>query len=100
MDLQLREHRVIVTAGANGIGRAIVEAFLAEGARVATCDIDEAGLESLPAEVIRHRVDVGDTKALGDFIDAAIADLGGLDCLVNNAGIAGPRRGSRRRAAR
>ncbi|RJE84518.1 SDR family oxidoreductase [Paracoccus onubensis] len=90
MDLQLAGHRVIVTAGANGIGRAIVEAFLAEGARVATCDIDEAGLESLPSGVIRHRVDVGDTKGLGDFIDTAIAGLGGLDCLVNNAGIAGP----------
>ncbi|RCW88818.1 SDR family oxidoreductase [Paracoccus lutimaris] len=90
MDLNLNGHRVIVTAGANGIGRAIVEAFLAEGARVATCDIDEEGLASLPGEVFRQRVDVGDTDALRGFIRASVAELGGLDCLVNNAGIAGP----------
>ncbi|MFD1881946.1 SDR family oxidoreductase [Paracoccus pacificus] len=89
MDLQLNGHRVIVTAGANGIGRAIVDAFLAEGARVATCDIDETGLDALPDEVFRRRVDVGDAPALIGFIDAAAAGLGGLDCLVNNAGIAG-----------
>lgn len=90
MDMNLRGHRVIVTAGANGIGRAIVEAFLAEGARVATCDIDEDGLASLPEDVIRARVDVADPGALRGFIRDAVADLGGLDCLVNNAGIAGP----------
>ena len=49
MDLELRGHRVIVTAGAAGIGRAIVEAFLAEGARVATCDIDAQGLATRAA---------------------------------------------------
>ncbi|MDO6587782.1 SDR family oxidoreductase [Salipiger sp. 1_MG-2023] len=90
MDLNLTGARVIVTAGANGIGRAIVEGFLAEGARVATCDIDEAGLASLPEAVFRTRVDVSDKAALGAFMDAAAAQLGGIDCLVNNAGIAGP----------
>lgn len=90
MDLQLKGHRVIVTAGANGIGRTIVEAFLAEGARVATCDIDEAGLERLPSGVSHHCVDIADTQALANFVDAATTSLGGLDCLVNNAGIAGP----------
>lgn len=90
MDLHLKEQRAIVTAGANGIGRAIVEAFLAEGVRVATCDIDGDALQTLPSEVICHRIDVSDTDALGNFIETAAADLGGLDCLVNNAGIAGP----------
>ncbi|WP_312525862.1 SDR family oxidoreductase [Paracoccus sp. (in: a-proteobacteria)] len=90
MDLQLTGHRVIVTAGANGIGRAIVEAFLAEGAQVATCDIDQDGLNSLPNSVFQRRVDVGDPSQLRDFIDLAAEWLGGLDCLVNNAGIAGP----------
>lgn len=90
MDLDLRGHRVIVTAGAAGIGRAIVEAFLAEGARVATCDIDAEGLATLPDQVLRQSVDVGDAGALRDFIRQSVADLGGLDCLVNNAGIAGP----------
>lgn len=90
MDLSLGNARIIVTAGAGGIGRAIVDAFLAEGAQVATCDIDEAGLATLPETVFRRRVDVQDETALTGFMDDAIAALGGLDCLVNNAGIAGP----------
>lgn len=90
MDLFLKDARVIVTAGAGGIGRAIVEGFLAEGARVATCDIDAAGLSSLPEGVFARQVDVSDRAALAGFVDAAAAGLGGIDCLVNNAGIAGP----------
>ncbi len=90
MKLELEGARVIVTAGAQGIGRAIVEGFLAEGARVATCDIDEAALASLPAEVWRQGCDVSDAAQIGAFMQAAIAELGGLDVLVNNAGIAGP----------
>ena len=60
MNLELEGARVIVTAGAQGIGRAIVEGFVAEGARVATCDIDAAALASLPDEVWRQRCDVLD----------------------------------------
>lgn len=90
MDLNLADARVIVTAGAAGIGRAIVDGFLAEGARVATCDIDEQALATLPAEVFARRVDVADAAALRGFVAEAAAHLGGLDCLVNNAGIAGP----------
>lgn len=90
MDLDLSGARVIVTAGAGGIGRAIVEAFRSAGARVAVCDIDAAALAGLPPDVPAHRVDVADRAALAAFVDAAVADLGGLDCLVNNAGIAGP----------
>lgn len=90
MDLGLEGARVLVTAGASGIGRAIVDAFLAEGAQVATCDIDGAALASLPEAVYARQVDVADAGRLGSFVDDAIARLGGLDCLVNNAGIAGP----------
>ena len=90
MELNLSGARVIVTAGANGIGRAIVDGFLSEGARVATCDIDETALASLPGEVMARRVDVADADALRAFVAAAIDALGGLDCLVNNAGVAGP----------
>jgi NAD(P)-dependent dehydrogenase (short-subunit alcohol dehydrogenase family) len=90
MELNLSGARVIVTAGANGIGRAIVDGFLSEGAGVATCDIDETALASLPCEVMARRVDVADGDALRAFVAAAIDALGGLDCLVNNAGIAGP----------
>ncbi|MBD3680087.1 MAG: SDR family oxidoreductase [Rhodobacteraceae bacterium] len=90
MKLELEGARVIVTAGAQGIGRAIVEAYLSEGARVATCDIDEVALETLPADVYRQRADMGDASQIADFMAAAQAHLGGLDILVNNAGIAGP----------
>lgn len=90
MKLDLDGARVIVTAGAQGIGRAIVDAYLAEGARVATCDIDERALGTLPEEVFRLRTDMGDAAQVGAFMEAALAHLGGLDVLVNNAGIPGP----------
>ncbi|MFZ7091247.1 SDR family oxidoreductase [Primorskyibacter sp. 2E233] len=90
MKLELEGARVIVTAGAQGIGRAIVEAYLSEGARVATCDIDETALDTLPAEVFRQRADMADASQIAGFMAAAQAHLGGLDILVNNAGIAGP----------
>lgn len=90
MDLFLANARVIVTAGAGGIGRAIVESFREAGARVATCDIDEAALATLPDDVWRRRVDVAQSDVLAQFVDDAVGALGGLDCLVNNAGIAGP----------
>lgn len=90
MELRLSGARVIVTAGAAGIGRAIVEGFLAEGARVATCDIDADALADLPEGTFGRRVDVSNTTALRTFLDEALEWLGGIDCLVNNAGVAGP----------
>lgn len=90
MDLGLKGAKVIVTAGAGGIGRVIVERFLAEDAQVATCDIDSAALQSLPPLALADQVDVADEATFTAFMDRAIATLGGLDCLVNNAGIAGP----------
>lgn len=90
MELNLGGSKVLVTAGAAGIGRAIVDGFLAEGAAVAVCDIDQEALETLPDTVFRKQVDVAVADDLGAFVDAAIDHLGGIDCLVNNAGIAGP----------
>lgn len=90
MDLGLSGLRVLVTAGGGGIGRAVVEAFLEEGARVFTCDVDAQALETLPAGVGRTVTDVGERAQVAAMMDAAVADLGGLDVLVNNAGIAGP----------
>lgn len=90
MTHQLEGQRAIVTAGASGIGRAIVDAMTDAGMTVATCDIDQAALDTLPAGVFARQVDVADEAALTGFIRDSIAHLGGLDCLVNNAGIAGP----------
>lgn len=90
MDFSLNGARIIITAGAGGIGRAIVDGFREAGAKVAICDIDEAALATLPEDLFRQKVDVSDSNALAQFVDAAVEQLGGLDCLVNNAGIAGP----------
>src|SRR5947207_3750482 len=90
MNLSATGMRVVVTAGGAGIGRAIAEAFVDHGARVHVCDIDEAALSSLPQKITRTRADVAllaDVERL--FADVERA-LGGLDVLVNNAGIAGP----------
>ncbi len=93
MDLTIKGLRVLVTAGANGIGRATARAFAAEGAKVHICDVDEKALaemaQSDPA-ITRSVCDVSDRKAVARLFEETIAVLGGLDCLVNNAGIAGP----------
>ena len=90
MHLSANGMRVLVTAGGAGIGRAIAQTFVDHGARVHACDIDEAALKSLPEQVTRTRADV----ALLADVERLFADversLGGLDVLVNNAGIAGP----------
>lgn len=93
MDLNIKGLRVLVTAGAGGIGREIVRAFLREGARVHACDIDREALDGLTREhpdATCTVCDVADRDAVRQTVDAAVAALGGLDVLVNNAGIAGP----------
>ena len=91
MDTGLDGARVIVTAGAGGIGREIARAFREEGAVVAVCDVDEEAIASIDDDGIRARVcDVSDREALRTFIAESAGAMGGLDCLVNNAGIAGP----------
>ncbi|WP_029048261.1 SDR family oxidoreductase [Cupriavidus sp. amp6] len=92
-DESLAGKRVLVTAGADGIGLEITRAFIEAGARAAVCDVSGASLERIAAElpgVLAVRADVSredDVEALFRAIDAG---LGGLDVLVNNAGVAGP----------
>ena len=93
MDLALQGFRVFVSAGANGIGLSIVESFLTEGAEIATCDVDEASLNALAQKyptIHTYLCDVSDSGAIQGVIHSAAARMGGIDCLVNNAGIAGP----------
>ena len=93
MDLGIKGLRVIVTAGAAGIGREVARAFLREGATVHVCDVDRQALAELASSDPQLKAavcDVSDREATTRFVDAAAAALGGLDCLINNAGIAGP----------
>jgi NAD(P)-dependent dehydrogenase (short-subunit alcohol dehydrogenase family) len=93
MELGIGGLRVIVTAGAGGIGLAIARAFVREGARVHVCDVDPDSLARLgesDAAITSSVCDVSDRTQVARFFDEALAKLGGLDCLVNNAGIAGP----------
>ena len=82
--------RVLITAGASGIGREIARAFKAQDARVFVCDLDEAGLASAANEgLLTTRCDMSVRAEIERMVPAAIDALGGLDVLVNNAGIAG-----------
>jgi NAD(P)-dependent dehydrogenase (short-subunit alcohol dehydrogenase family) len=85
--------RVLITAGAGGIGLAIARAFHAGGARVYVCDVDTQALERLSAEmlgVFTRRCSVGERAETTAMVADAVEQLGGLDVLVNNAGIGGP----------
>jgi len=92
MSLELDGLRAVVTAGGAGIGRAIVERLVADGARVATCDIDAGSVDSIGSldGVEAHVADVTSTRSIDDFMASAIATFGGIDLLVNNAGVTGP----------
>ncbi|SHN39312.1 SDR family oxidoreductase [Rhizobacter sp. OV335] len=85
--------RVLVTAGANGIGAAIARAFHETGARVHVCDIDRSAIDRLTTELPGVTGSMADASVAAD-VDLVFDDVqgafGGLDVLVNNAGIAGP----------
>jgi NAD(P)-dependent dehydrogenase (short-subunit alcohol dehydrogenase family) len=78
----------LVTGGANGIGRAIVERFLDEGARVALVDREPA--PALGGEVTAFQFDLAETERLHELVAAVEEAVGPLDVLVNNAGIFEP----------
>ena len=88
LPLDLTGLRVAITAGAGGIGRVIADSFAACGAELFVSDVDEAALASCKHPSMR--ADAGSVADLEAFMDAALGRLGGLDVLVNNAGIAGP----------
>jgi len=93
MDMGIRGLRAMVSAGAGGIGLEIARAFVAEGARVHVCDMDAVAIARLSGSdeaISATECDISDRAQVARFFDEGIARLGGLDCLVCSAGIAGP----------
>jgi NAD(P)-dependent dehydrogenase (short-subunit alcohol dehydrogenase family) len=90
--------RVLVTGGASGIGLVIARAFVDAGSRVHVCDASQDAITALLREeesrecnaITTTLADVSDRAAVGRVFDDVRTHLGGLDVLVNNAGIAGP----------
>jgi NAD(P)-dependent dehydrogenase (short-subunit alcohol dehydrogenase family) len=82
----------VVTGGASGLGRAMVERFAAEGARVVIADIDADAGEALAAELgdvaAFRSTDVTDVDQVQALVDATVARFGSLHVMVNNAGVA------------
>ena len=86
--------KVVVTAGASGIGLAIAQTFLTNGAQVFICDVAPQPLDATLSENAGLQgavADVGKPSSVEAFFKQAIAAMGGIDVLVNNAGIGGPR---------
>jgi NAD(P)-dependent dehydrogenase (short-subunit alcohol dehydrogenase family) len=89
--MRLQGRRCLVTGGASGIGRATVQAFAREGARVAIVDVDGDGASRLAGELdgaLALHTDVADENAMEEAFRAVDAELGGLDVVVAGAGIA------------
>lgn len=87
--------KVLVTAGASGIGLAISRAFHAAGSQVYMCDINEDGMARAASGMqglLTRRCDIGSREDIAAMVADATTRLGGLDVLVNNAGIGGPTR--------
>lgn len=93
MNESARGMRVIVTAGAAGIGKGFAEVFSDAGAKVFICDVDTSALEAFRSarpSIGARLADVADPRQVDALFDEAAGFLGGLDVLINNAGIAGP----------
>ena len=91
----IRGSAAAVTGAASGIGRALALELAARGCDLALADRDEAGLQTVAAEIAKahsqkvtvHRVDVGEPQQIAEFAQAAIAAHPGLNIVVNNAGV-------------
>ncbi|WP_192250130.1 SDR family oxidoreductase [Mesorhizobium caraganae] len=91
--LSLSGRRAVVSAAASGIGRVIAETLAEAGARVEVCDVDQqkvAEMRQVHPAIGATCCDLADATDTERFFAAAVERLGGIDILINNAGIAGP----------
>ncbi len=103
MDLGLKGKRAVVTGGSRGIGRAIIDALVAEGVSVATCARGEetlqqaiAGWQSQGAQVFGEALDVLDEAAFSAWFDKAAEQLGGVDIFISNVSVRISSKGNQR----
>jgi 3-oxoacyl-[acyl-carrier protein] reductase len=85
--MQLKDLKVVVTGGAQGMGAHFAQRLLEAGAQVAVGDISEEKLAALPAGIHRRRLDVSNEEDCISFVSWAHQAMGGLNGLINNAGI-------------
>lgn len=98
--MKLKNRNAIITGGSQGLGRAIAEEFLREGANVIICARDETVLSTTRSEldalcmpgqrILAKTCDVSSEEQVNRLVSYAIAEFGGIDVLVNNAGVYGP----------
>jgi NAD(P)-dependent dehydrogenase (short-subunit alcohol dehydrogenase family) len=92
-NVSMQGSKVLITAGASGLGLEMARVFVAEGADVFICDVDKQALEAARKELPKIHIavaDVSDETSVADLFAQVEKALGGLDVLINNAGIAGP----------
>jgi 3-oxoacyl-[acyl-carrier protein] reductase len=85
--MQLKDLKIIVTGGAQGMGAYFAKTLAAAGAKVCAGDINETALNELPANIFKRKLDVSKEEDCGAFVGWAFEQMGGLNGLVNNAGI-------------
>lgn len=85
--MELDKLKIIITGGAQGMGAHFAERLTAAGAKVAVGDVAEDKLEALPAGIARRKLDVSSEADVTAFVAWAHQELGGLNGLINNAGI-------------
>lgn len=85
--MQLNDLKIIVTGGGSGMGAHFATRLAEAGAQVAIGDVNEAGFKDLPAGIHARRLDVSDEQDVASFVKWAAEKMGGVNALVNNAGI-------------
>src|SRR5689334_2491834 len=85
--MKIQDCKIIVTGGASGMGAHFARRLHESGAKVAVGDVNEALLAELPKEIATRRLDVSDEKDVESFVGWASREMGGVNALVNNAGI-------------